>query len=77
MTIYLALCDDRHCDMTIRPFRTEAAARAQCDAWLADLPEYTKPHEKATFPGWLYYVGYGNGDSVRVEAQELDDEVQP
>jgi hypothetical protein len=74
MTVYVAICCDRHIDECVRVFSTPDKAVAFCKQFMAEnarFPDAIREHR----PGdWLYDATYSvEGDSVRVELTEVDD----
>ena len=72
--LFIAICHDRHIDVTVRVFSDLEKAVEYCKGFVPPDKELEDQELTARMirAGWLYYATYGTeGDSVRVEKGEL------
>ena len=80
MDLYLAICEDRHCDSHIRVFDTEEKAIEYAKDFAVTNARFCSDIEEGlTQPminsGWLYFASYSpESDHVRVEKTVLNKE---
>lgn len=76
--IWLVIQEDRHCDLDIEPFSTEDRALLYAEAQASAIAP-SRIHEedmeitdRMIRDGWVYYLPYGEDDSIRVVKRILD-----
>lgn len=76
-TIYIAMIHDRHAEPEAYPFSTAEGAIAFAREAAEVNARDPQDIEESAIDGWLFYARYsGEGDSVWVTADELDDATQ-
>ena len=75
MKLYVAICCDRHTDECVRVFSTPEKAIAFCKKFMEECAKFPEDIEEKPVKGWLFHATYSQqGDKVRVEETELDNE---
>lgn len=69
--VWLVIQEDRHADMEVTPFASEAAAVEYAEQTAASFPTDHDPEDMVLTSdmrrqGWVYYYTYGESDSIRV-----------
>ena len=77
MDIYIAICEDRHIDVTVRVFSTPEKAIAYAKDFMLEGYKIRKTilTDGMKKESWIYAATYGvEGDSVRVEKRKIDEQ---
>lgn len=76
MTVFTVIHEDRHVDVGVTVFHTEAGARKYAKETALECERFGDPIDETIPPGavgeWLYCAKYGpEGDGLRVEQKEV------
>jgi hypothetical protein len=75
MNVAIVLHSDRHADPEVHVFKSAATAIVFAKALAREFDRFGDLEEKLTAPmqkaGWLYWAGYGESNTIRVETKEV------
>jgi hypothetical protein len=72
MKIYVAVCQDRHSDIDVMPFRMLNDAREYCKQFAGDNLKVCRLNDEMKRSGWVFYGKFSvESDYVMVLEREL------
>ena len=76
MEIFIAICEDKHVDPYIRVFSSFEKAKVCCDDFVSDEMDFREMEltDAMIKANWIYYGTYEEGNGVRIEKRNLNED---